>query len=123
MFLQAKLIAGGVALVAAAAGGAWVAHKFYAADLATYKVLTKQLSLSMNRQNAAVRVWVAEGERMKAEVREAEARVPVIETRTKWRLKTITETRPAPAAPCVEVMAWEREDYKKFCSRWQPPPP
>jgi len=123
MFLQAKLIIAGLALAGSAAGGAWVAHKFYAADLATYKVLTKQFSLSMNRQNAAVRAWVARGERMKAEVREAEARVPVIETGTKWRLKTITEIRPAPAAPCVEVMAWERERYDEFCSRWQQPPP
>lgn len=122
MFLQAKLIAGGLALVAVAAGGAWVAHKFYAADLAEYKVLVKQLSLSMNRQNAAVRAWAAEGERMKAKVAAAEARMPVIETRTIERVKTIVETQPAPTAPCVEVMAWLRSQYDSWAVRWSSRP-
>ena len=122
MFLQAKLIAGGVALVAAAVSGAWFAHKFYAADLATYKVLARESARSMNKQNAAVRAWVAKGERMEAEVRKAEAREPVIETRTKERLKIVHDTQPGPAAPCVEVMAWERERFNDFCSRWQQRP-
>jgi hypothetical protein len=123
MLLQAKLIAGGFALVTAAAGGAWVAHKLYAADLAIYKVLVQQLSVSVNRQNAAVRAWVAEGEKLQARVKAAEARLPLIETRTLERIKVVHETQPGPAAPCVEVQAWEREDYSKFCSRWQQPPP
>jgi hypothetical protein len=122
MFLQAKLIAGGVALVAAVASGAWVAHKFYAADLATYKTLARDSARSMNKQNAAVRAWVAKGERLEAEVREAEARVPVIETRTVERIKVVHETQPGPAAPCVEVMSWLRSQYDSWAQRWSSRP-
>jgi hypothetical protein len=122
VFLQAKLIAGGLALAVAAAGGAWVAHKFYAADLAEYKVLVKQLSLSVNHQNAAVRGWIAEGKRLEAKVREAEARIPAIETRTVKRIKVVHETQPAPGAPCVEVMAWFRAQYDSWAQRWSSRP-
>ena len=122
MFLQAKLIIGAVALVAAAASGAWVAHKFYAADLAEYKVLVRQLSVSVNRQNTAVRAWVAEGKRLEAKVRAAEAMVPVIETRTVERIKVVHETQPAPGAPCVEVMTWLRAQYDSWALRWSSRP-
>jgi hypothetical protein len=122
VFLQAKLIAGGVALVAAAAGGAWVAHKFYAADLATYKALARESARSLNRQNAAVRAWVAEGKRLEAKVRDAEAKLPVIETRTVERIKVVHETQPAPGAPCVEVMAWFRAQYDTWALRWSSRP-
>jgi hypothetical protein len=122
VFLQAKLIIGAVALVAAAASGAWVAHKFYAADLATYKTLARESARSLNRQNAAVRTWVAEGKRLEAKVRAAEAKVPVIETRTVERIKIVHETQPAPGAPCVEVMAWFRVQYDSWALRWSSRP-
>jgi hypothetical protein len=122
MLLQAKLIAGGLALVAAASTGAWVAHKFYAADLAEYKALARQLSISVNRQNATVREWVAEGKRLEAKVRAAEAQGPVIETRTVERIKVVHETQPAPGAPCVEVMAWFRDQYNSWAQRWSSRP-
>ena len=122
MFLQAKLIIGAVALVAAAASGAWVAHKFYAADLAEYKVLVRQLSVSVNRQNTAVRAWVAEGKRLEAKVRAAEAMVPLIETRTIQKLKIVHDTQPGPAAPCVEVMTWLRAQYDSWALRWSSRP-
>jgi hypothetical protein len=109
-------------LAAAAVGGAWVARSFYATDLVEYKALTKQLSVSVNRQNAAVRVWAAESAKLKARIAAAEARQPEIVTRTEWRIKETTATAPAAAAPCVEVRAWQRERYAEFCSRWQRPP-
>ena len=122
MFLQAKLIAGGLALVTAAAGGAWVAHKFYAADLATYKALARESARSMNKQNATVRVLIAEGKRLEAKVRAAEAQGPVIETRTVERIRVVHETQPAPGAPCVEVMAWFRAQYDSWALRWSSRP-
>ena len=109
-------------LAAAAAGGAWVAHKFYAADLATYKALARESARSLNRQNAAVRAWVAEGKRLEAKVREAEARVPAIETRTVGRIKVVHDTQPGPAAPCVEVMSWFRAQYDTWALCWSSRP-
>jgi hypothetical protein len=121
MFLQAKLIAGGVALVAAAGGGAWIVHKIDAGQLAEYKVLARQLSLSVNRQNTAVRAWVVEGAKLKVRIAAAEGRQPEIVTRTKWRIEETMAMAPAAAAPCVEVRTWQRERYAEFCSRWQRP--
>ena len=122
MFLQAKLIIGAVALVAAAASGAWVAHKFYAADLATYKTLARESAHSMNKQNATVRTLLAEGKRLEAKVRAAEAMVPLIETRTIQKLKIVHDTQPGPAAPCVEVMTWLRAQYDSWALRWSSRP-
>jgi hypothetical protein len=122
MFLQAKLILAGLALMGSAAGGAWLAHKVYAGELAKYKVLVQQLSISVNRQNAAVRTWVAEGQRLEARVRAAEARAPVIEKQTVERIKVVHETQPGPTAPCVEVMSWFRAQYDSCALRWSSRP-
>jgi hypothetical protein len=116
------LIAAGLALAGSAVGGAWLAHKVYAGELAKYKVLVQQLSISVNRQNAAVRAWVAEGQRLEARVRAAEARAPAIEKQTVERIKVVHETQPGPTAPCVEVVAWFRSQYNSWAQRWSSRP-
>ena len=122
MFASLKLWLSLGVLAAAAVGGAWVAHKFYAADLATYKALARESARSMNKQNAAVRALLAEGKRLETKAREAEAKAPVIETRTIQKLKIVHETQPAPAAPCVEVMSWLRAQYDSWALRWSSRP-
>jgi len=120
--LSTKLLALLVGAILVAALSADVTRKVYTGELTKRDVTIGRLSVDLNKQNAGIRAWLLEGAKLKAQIAAAEARQPIIETRTVERVRVVRETAPAPAAPCVEVRAWQREQFKEFCSRWQQPP-
>jgi uncharacterized coiled-coil protein SlyX len=145
--LQAKLIAGAVGFAIALSLGAYGMHKWDAAEIARLEVRVASQQALVELQNAKVREWKAEGDRMAQKVAAAEARIPAIEAETAARIKALRDympklqpvvagppavvlpgPAPTPAVeggtvPCEDVLKWAREQYNVFCLRWQSSPP
>jgi len=112
-------LAAAIAIVAGLFTVGWVVNGWrLSAKLAACELRAAVLTQAIEHQNTAAREADRFAKELRERVKVAEARQPVIETRTIERVRTVVETQPAPTAPCVEVMQWERAQFSLFVQQY-----